>query len=129
MKYQVLLEVDSGLDILATDEDGNFALGNDLILDLSLYTPWWPNHTCPEGGTQMPGTRVYNARKLVHAFISTDSEDPLAELEAVIAAYGLNWIVRAMYSLDTYPLVDANGDPVVDEEGNQETGPLIELEV
>ena len=71
----------------------------------------------------MPGSTVVNGRKITHSEIVTDSEDPLAELELLIAAYGLDWQIVGM--VQTRP-----GDTgEVDQDGLPIIGPIYELPV
>lgn len=123
MEYQILLEVDSGLDITDTDVDGNYVIGNEVVSAISNLTPWWPRMLEDiSGGDIMPGTRVHNNRKVIHASVLIDAEDPLVLIEGLISLYGLNWSLLAMVSLDTFFVPPTGGasegtlEPVVERQ-------------
>ena len=109
MKYQILLEVDADLDILAVDANGNYVIGNDIVEEIANLSPYWPEEKCSFGGDLMPGTKVVDGRKIIHALITIESEDPLAELELLIVAYGLNWEVKSMYPVNDISIDEEDG--------------------
>lgn len=126
MNYQVLIETDSALEVLDVDGSGNYIIGNELVGELAVLEPWWPQNVCPDGGMMMHGTRVFKHRKINHTHLSIESNDPLTLLESLIASYDLDWVVHGMYSTQEHPLTDANGDPLLDTDGIQLVGSVIE---
>lgn len=120
MIYQVIIEVPSNLAVLDVDGAGDFIIGNDVVGELAAMQAQWVNRACPDGGHMMPGTRIYNNRKVIHALITVPYADPLTLLEGVLDGYGLDWVIWTMESLREQLVVDENDEPVLvdDGEGN-----------
>lgn len=112
MMFQIVIEVDSDLDVLAVDGSENYIVGNDIVGELATMKTEWAEMPCPDGGQMMPGTRVHGNRKAVHAIVDVPGGDPLTLVEGVIEGYGLNWTVLGMYSPGLHLVLDTNGDPV-----------------
>lgn len=122
MRYQVITEMPSDTDLLATDAERDYLIGNDVIATLSGKDTQFANVSCPDGGTMMLHTRVQAGRKIVHAHLDMDSEDLSAELDALIALYNLDWEVVSMSSYHKHLPYDANDDPILSDVDDGEGG-------
>lgn len=60
----------------------------------------------------MPGTRIFENKKAINSVVYTD----LDTIEAMIASFGLSWIVLAMQTALKVPQFDAEGEPIIDPE-------------
>jgi len=122
MSYQLIIEVDSDLDLLGVHAE-EYAT---VLEELGAMQVEFPNHSCPDGGTMMPGTRVQKGRKAIFATAELSSEDPATLLEGMIEAYGLDWELWTLQSLGLQLVVDVNGDPILDENDERQYAILIE---
>ena len=99
----VLVDVPSSLDVMATDPEGTYVLGQELVYELSQRLTEWPDHPCPDGGSMLHNGRVVGGRKLIHAVLRPTTDDPVAELETLFALYGLDWELLHAQEFDAEP--------------------------
>ena len=69
-------------------------------------------------GAVMPGTRAVNG-KMLHYTCLRNGPLTLAMIEGMIKKHDLDWQVVGMQSVKALPVYDAEGEPVLDEDGNQ----------
>lgn len=129
MLYQTIIETDSDLDVLDVDGDGDYTIGNDVVGELATMQTEWANSICPDGGHIMPGTRVYKNRKVIHAILDINAEDPLTLLESLLAFYDLDWEVWILQSLGKHLVVNIKDEPILDEEDNKQYEATIEKDI
>ena len=66
MYLQILAITPSNVDIQAKDANGDYIEGNGTLSKLAVMRAEWMEHTCPDGGSMMPGTQVVANEKLNH---------------------------------------------------------------
>ncbi len=116
MYLQILAITPSNVDIQAKDANGDYIEGNGTLSKLAVMRAEWMEHTCPDGGSMMPGTQVVANEKLNHFILDVPTEDPLTFLTGQIAMEGKPWRIVGMdyyYHKDKYAF-DAELDRYVE---------------
>lgn len=116
MYFQGIIKVPEATDVLATDANGDYLIGNAVVYWLAFVQAEWVEKDAPQGGAIMPGTRAFGGEKLIHFLADISSGDPLGFVEDLLAANGLDqWSVvdmRVFYPKDLLvPVLDENDQP------------------
>ena len=110
MLYQAVIEHPAHLNVFEQDEAGNYVIGNEVMAVLSDLIVRWPD------AATHPGSRINDSgRQTTHALLETDSENPAAEMDALINYFSLPWTLHALCSTAAHLPYDEQGDPILTE--------------
>ena len=109
IRRTVIIRMPDTVDMSIYRSDGGLS-GNDMdIFNMlkDINATWVEN--------RMPGTKVWANKQLVLMRVDSD----LANLQALFSTHtSPAWIIKRMRQIKKHLIVDGNGDPILDGEGN-----------